>query len=85
MTGSKYERLQSHDANEPEETPVASSSTHVSSKEHYSSKRGRGGYFKRGEDRTKWKGRGRENSPYQRPTSESTSKTVEVVKSKDKQ
>lgn len=81
----RYENTQSHDANDPEDNTVASTSSRVSSKDHYSSKRGRGGYFKRGDEKNKWRGRGRENSPYQRPNADSGSKNVEGSKSKDKQ
>lgn len=85
LTGLRYERLQTHDANEPEDNPAASTSSNTTSKEHYSvAKRGRGGYFKKMEDRTEWRGRGRENSPYQRPNTESN-KTAETSKGKDKQ
>lgn len=84
LTGLKYERLQSHDVNDPDDNPTASTSTITTVREHVS-KKGRGGYFSKGEDRQKWRGRGRQNSPYHRNTSESTSKTVEVqAKSKDK-
>lgn len=85
LTGLRYERLQTHDANEPEDNPAGSTSSNTTSKEHYSvAKRGRGGYFKKVEDRTKWRGRGRENSPYQRPNVES-GKTAEMSKGTDKQ
>lgn len=86
LTGLKYERLQTHDANNPDDNPIASTSSHLTVREQHTSKRGRGGYFKKSEDRQKWRGRGRENSPYYKNTSESVAKTVEVQgKLKDKQ
>lgn len=86
LTGLKYERLQSHDVHDPDDSPTASTSMNLAVRERSISKRGRGGYFNKSEDRQKWRSRGRQNSPYHRNTTESTSKTVEVqAKSKDKQ
>lgn len=84
LTGLIYERSQTHEANEAEESTVTSTSYTAPSRDQYNSKRGRGLYVKRGDERNKWKGRGRENSPYQRVHVESTSKTVDVNKAKEK-
>lgn len=83
LSGAKYARLESHDANEQEEVQ-ASSSSKQQGRDAYQPKRGRQKYFKR-EERSKWKGKGRENSPYQKNVTESSTKTIEVnAKSKDK-
>lgn len=83
LSGAKYDRLESHDANELEDVQ-ASSSSKKTGRDAYQAKRGRPKYFKR-EERAKWKGKGRDNSPYQKHVTESSTKTVEVnAKSKDK-
>lgn len=83
LSGAKYERLETHDANDQED--VAGSSTSKSSnRDSDQPKRGRPNFFKK-EDRSKWKGKGRSNSPYQKVVTENVAKTVEISnKTKDK-
>lgn len=83
LSGAKYERLETHDANEQEDIQVSSTSRQVN-RDGYQPKRGRPRFFKK-EERSKWKGKGRENSPYQKTVTETSVKTSEVnAKSKDK-
>lgn len=50
----------------------------------YQPKRGRPNFFKK-EERSKWKGKGRANSPYQKNVTENIVKTVETSnKTKEK-
>lgn len=82
LSGAKYERLETHDANNQDD--AASTSTNkFSTREGYQPKRGRPNFFKK-EERLKWKGKGRLNSPYRKNVTESTVKTVEVNKTKEK-
>lgn len=84
LSGAKYERLETHDANKQEEVATTSTSRSVT-REGYQPKRGRPKFFNK-EERSKWKGKGRENSPYHRNVSENSVKTVEVnSKTKEKQ
>lgn len=82
LSGATYERLEPHDANDQDD--AASTSTNkFSTREGYQPKRGRPNFFKK-EERLKWKGKGRLNSPYRKNVTESTVKTVEVNKTKEK-
>lgn len=84
LSGARYEKGETHDTNDIDDSPTTSTSK-ATSKDTYQSKRGRPNFFKK-EDRSRWKGKGRENSPYQRNFTETSTKTVEVNnKSKDKQ
>lgn len=65
LTGARYERLQTHDANETEEATTFNAPT-ARPREAYASRRGRGS-FHRNQDGRSWGNRGdRQPSPYQR-------------------
>lgn len=83
LTGNRYDKQQTHDINEPEAEPVASSSL-VVNRGSYGVRRGRPNFYKKIEDGSRWKGKDRPNSPYQRQNKESTVKISEVTKAKDK-
>lgn len=83
LSGARYERSETHDANKQDDSQIASTSKSAG-KDTHKPKRGRPRFFNN-EERSKWKGKGRENSPYQRNVKETSVKTVEVnAKSKDK-
>lgn len=75
LSGARYERGETHDANDLEENQVSSTSKNPT-KDSYKQRGGRPKFFKK--DGSKWKGKGRENSPYQRNVSETNVKTVEI-------
>lgn len=54
-----------------------SNQTQFPSQSGFGPKRGCSNFFKGGEDGSRWKGKGRSNSPYQKVSKESTVKVVE--------
>lgn len=84
LTGVRYNRLQTHDLNKPEDQPVASTSTIMSSRESYALRRGRPECYRRGRSVGGWMNNNRSNSPYQRPVKEFSVKPANVDKSEDK-
>lgn len=82
LSGALYERSETHDANEQDEVQ-STSSTKQTTRETYQPRRGRQKFFKK-EERSKWKGKGRGESPYQKNLTETSSKTEEVSKTKEK-
>lgn len=61
LTGIRYERNQSHDANDPDKKLADQPSTST-----FTAKRNRPSFFKRSDEASKWRGRGRAQSPYYR-------------------
>lgn len=82
LTGNRYDKQQTHDINEPEVVPVASSSLVVNNRGSYAARRGRPNFYKKNEDGRRWKGKDHSNSPYQRQTKDTTVKISEVNKAK---
>lgn len=63
----RYDKLQTHDFNGPEDTPVASTSILINNRDSYMNRRGRPEFYNRGRGGFTWGNVGRSNSPYQRP------------------
>lgn len=83
LSGAKYGRSETHNANEQDNNATTSTSK-VESRDSHQPRRGRQKFFKK-EERSKWKGKGRDNSPYHKNVTETNVKTVEVNnKSKEK-
>lgn len=86
LTGQQYEKLQTHNINEPDEQlQIASSLTIVANRDSYASRRGKPDYYKRGKAGSGWSGRGRSNSPYQRPPKDQNNRQSNLDKGKEKQ
>lgn len=88
LTGARYDRQQTHDIDieEQDNTKLSVPSHQPNSNRQFpGSSRGRNGFFRGNEEGSRWKGKGRANSPYQKPTKEQSVKTVEVTsKTKEK-
>lgn len=86
LTGVRYDRVQTHDLNDPDEQlQVASTSTIAANRDSYVSRRGKPEYYKRGRGVSNWGTNRRSNSPYQRPQKEQPVKQSTSDKHKDKQ
>lgn len=90
LTGARYDRLQSHDMDidDQDSTPASTSTSNQSlfpSRNVFGPNRGRTGFFRGGEEGSRWKGKWRSNSPYQKVSKEATVKVVENnAKTKEK-
>lgn len=82
LTGGRYEKLQTHDLNEPEDLAVASSSTSSANRESYVSRRGCTNQYLSNRDNSNWRGGNRSKSPYQKPAKEAAKPSGNASKDK---
>ena len=89
LTGQRYEKQQTHDIDIEDQEGIKQS--HSSNLQPFSNRqlmgpsRSRKGFFRGNEEGSRWKGKGRSNSPYQKPSKDNNTKSADnSVKAKDK-
>lgn len=83
LTGKRYEKSQSHDANEPENSTDFTAINVIKPRDAYSSRRGRGGFGKNYENKP-WNKSDRAPSPYQKKPKDKQPANNTQSSSKDK-
>lgn len=85
LTGARYNRLQTHDIDVDDQDGSKLVVPPALNRHLPGSSRGRNGFFRRGDEGSRWKGKGRSDSPYQKPTKDQNTKVVDnAPKTKDK-